>query len=72
MNEEESQDPPRTFVGGVDLTNTDLAKPFFADFSVPNTAAPAVKREALAALRLAFEAISERWSSWYYADGWTP
>ena len=67
MSEEGSSVPPRTMVGGVDLTETDLTKPFFTDFSVPNTAASAVKREALAALRLAFEAISGRWPDWYYA-----
>jgi hypothetical protein len=54
----------RTLLGGVDVTDIDLTKPFVVDFSVPSSASFEVKKTALSRARNAFEAfdpVKRRW-----------
>lgn len=54
----------RTVLGGVDVTDIDLTKPFTVDFSVPADASIAIKRTALERSRTAYEAfdsVRRRW-----------
>ncbi len=50
---------PRRIVGNVDLTDTDLTRPFLVDFSVPADASIEQKQDALARLKVAQEAFWE-------------
>jgi hypothetical protein len=54
----------RTLLGGVDVTDVDLTKPFTVDFSVPADATTAIKRAALERARTAhaaFDPVGRRW-----------
>jgi hypothetical protein len=53
-------------LGGVDLTNVDLSRPFQVDFSVSPKASPELKRESLQRLRVAILGLSERFPMWIY------
>lgn len=60
------QKTPGFIVGGVDLSRTDLRSPFAADFSVPASSSPSVKRQAFDRFRYALEAF-QRWQpGWMY------
>jgi hypothetical protein len=57
----------RVVVGGVDLTNTDLTRPFVVDFSLPASCSLEQKREALQRLRTAMLAFEKQWPLWTLA-----
>jgi hypothetical protein len=54
----------RTLLGGVDVTDIDLTKPFTVDFSVSAEAPSSIKRAALERARTAhaaFDPVKRRW-----------
>jgi hypothetical protein len=63
-----TSNPPTTrqrlVVGGIDLSTTDLRRPFLVDFSVSPQANQDAKRLILRRLRIAIDALSERWPTW--------
>jgi hypothetical protein len=54
----------RLLVGGVDLTDVDLSRPFMLTASVPPSAPPEHKRLALQRLRTLMMAIEKKWPLW--------
>jgi hypothetical protein len=56
--------PEPLAVGGIDLSNVDLSRPFWVDFSVPAHSLPDAKLAALGRLRFAMDALSAQFPGW--------